>query len=202
MSAVPNPQVHHFHRASLRPVPWKNGGGTTLEAACEPAGSGTDDFEWRISIATVAADGSFSTFPGVDRSITLLHGPGLRLQSSEAGFDHALTTMLHPFSFAGEASVRATVMGGPSEDFNVMTRRSRWRSDVRVVRAKHEVSASDRAVWFAALGTWRLDLPGDRGVRLEPGAGCWVDAPLAGALVQPVSAGPSALIAVQLWSRT
>lgn len=198
---MPGSQVHHFHRAALRPVAWKNGGGVTRQAACEPANAGTDDFEWRVSIATVAADGPFSTFPGIDRSITLLHGPGLRLQAPEVHLDHALSTMLQPFSFPGEAAVRATLLGGASEDFNLMVRRSRWRSDVRVVRAKHEISACDRAVWFAALGDWRIDLPADRAVRLSTGAGCWLDAPITGALAQPVSAAPSALVAVRLWRR-
>ncbi|WZB69374.1 HutD family protein [Achromobacter xylosoxidans] len=39
-------------------MPWRNGGGTTQEVACNPGGS-TYGFEWRLSIADVGQDGGF-----------------------------------------------------------------------------------------------------------------------------------------------
>ncbi len=39
-------------------MPWKNGGGVTTEICVSPP-SGA--FDWRVSIATVNADGPFST---------------------------------------------------------------------------------------------------------------------------------------------
>ena len=62
-----------------RVVPWKNGGGITREVLVEPDPADPAQFLWRISIATVAAPGPFSLFPGVDRSIAVLEGAGLRL---------------------------------------------------------------------------------------------------------------------------
>ena len=50
---------HRFDIAALAPVPWKNGGGSTREIACGPAGAGMDGFDWRASIATIAAPGPF-----------------------------------------------------------------------------------------------------------------------------------------------
>ncbi len=41
-------------------MPWKNGGGSTLELLQEPAADG--GFHWRLSIADVATPGPFSTF--------------------------------------------------------------------------------------------------------------------------------------------
>ena len=41
--------------AATPPTPWKNGLGQTRELACWPPGAGLDDFEWRVSVATVAA---------------------------------------------------------------------------------------------------------------------------------------------------
>ncbi len=42
-----------------RVMPWKNGGGSTTEIAVFPIDSGLDAFDWRVSMATVAADGPF-----------------------------------------------------------------------------------------------------------------------------------------------
>ena len=64
----------------LRAAPWKNGGGSTTEIAISPPDAGFDDFDWRISVATIAADGPFSAFAGIDRVITLLAGAGVLLQ--------------------------------------------------------------------------------------------------------------------------
>ena len=44
-----------FALADIVPTPWKNGGGATREIACWPPGTGLDSFDWRISVATIAA---------------------------------------------------------------------------------------------------------------------------------------------------
>ena len=64
---------------SYRRQPWKNGGGETIEIAVFPAGASVDDFDWRISMALVATDGPFSTFSGIDRTLTILDGQGIDL---------------------------------------------------------------------------------------------------------------------------
>src|SRR5450830_1793080 len=73
--------------ASLTPSPWKNGGGSTTEIAVEPPGATLHSFEWRLSLASIAHDGPFSHFPGVDRSLALLDGPGLMLDSATLDFN-------------------------------------------------------------------------------------------------------------------
>ena len=111
------PQIHR------KSTPWKNGGGASAEIAIAPAGAGFDDFDWRISLATIAQSGGFSVFPGVDRTLALVEGAGVALQIDAAppfNLDAA-----HPLiRFAGEAAVHATVTSGATTDFNVMTRRS------------------------------------------------------------------------------
>jgi uncharacterized protein len=109
--------------ASLAPVPWKNGGGSTTEIMIEPPGAQFNDFDWRISLATISQDGPFSLFPGVDRTLVLVEGPGMMLDVDESrrfvlGEEDTI------IEFPGEAAIRATLGGGPTIDFNVMTRRA------------------------------------------------------------------------------
>jgi environmental stress-induced protein Ves len=65
--------------AEIAPQRWKNGAGWTREIAIGPAGSSSDDFGWRLSVAEVEADAPFSAFAGVDRCIVVLQGPGMAL---------------------------------------------------------------------------------------------------------------------------
>jgi len=110
--------------ASLVAAPWKNGGGTTTEIAISPAVASLDNFDWRISLATVASSGPFSFFPGIDRTLALVDGPGMIL---DVDFDsrYVLSEEEPVVEFAGESQVVATLAlsGATTTDFNVMTRR-------------------------------------------------------------------------------
>ena len=115
--------------ASLRPTPWKNGGGVTTELAMSPPGAGLDDFDWRVSLASIAEDGPFSQFPGVDRTLVLVAGDGVLL---DFGDERVVLSPSEPLvEFAGEDPVHATISGPISGqatlDFNVLTRRGRYR---------------------------------------------------------------------------
>lgn len=162
-----------FALADIAPTPWKNGGGATREIACWPAGTGLDSFDWRISVATIAADGAFSVFAGIDRSITLLSGDGVRLHGEHG--THRLDQPLVPFAFAGETPIRATLLGGASEDFNVMTRRGRCRADVKVWRYAVDGPSTPphAALLLAVQGDWRCAVAGDAPTLLTPGSGLW-----------------------------
>ena len=59
-------------------MPWRNGGGTTQEVACNPGGSSAA-FDWRLSLADVGQDGAFSAFTGYQRILTVLEGRGIEL---------------------------------------------------------------------------------------------------------------------------
>ncbi|MFH9353722.1 HutD family protein [Kitasatospora sp. NPDC017646] len=119
-------------RASERPAtPWLNGGGVTREIAGFPAGAGLNDFDWRVSLADVASAGPFSPFPGIDRVITLVEGPGMALTVDE--IEHSVDTPFRPFTFSGDATTDCRLLGGPVVDFNVMTRRGRVEAAVDLV---------------------------------------------------------------------
>lgn len=100
-------------------VRWKNGAGWTTEIAVHPA---TGEFDWRLSVAEVDADCEFSSFPGIDRTILALSGPGFDLFIDHHDPVH-LRPGAPPHAFSGDLPARCTV-AGPSRDFNVMTRRN------------------------------------------------------------------------------
>jgi len=109
--------------AGLTPVPWKNGGGSTIEIAIGPNEAGFDDFDWRVSLATIAEDGAFSQFPGVDRTLALVDGHGMTLQIDG---EPALISQAEPVvAFDGSSEVQARLNRGPTLDFNVMSRSER-----------------------------------------------------------------------------
>jgi uncharacterized protein len=115
-----------FSAADYKTMPWKNGGGSTIELALAPTGAGLDDFDWRISSAQVSRSGPFSVFAGIDRSLAILHGSGLSLRIEQQG-PMRLTPASAPFVFAGERHIEAELLDGTVTDFNVMTRRTCWQ---------------------------------------------------------------------------
>jgi environmental stress-induced protein Ves len=144
---------HIIRTADVPPQPWKNGMGVTREVARFPADAGSDDFIWRISVAEVNSAAPFSTFPGIDRQIVLLDGDGFTM-TLDGARQHALTTPLEPFAFAGEATVDVAMAGGATRDFNLMVRRAHatGRLDVLAEPGSH-VTPTDCVLVFLARGT-------------------------------------------------
>jgi environmental stress-induced protein Ves len=122
-----------------RPMPWKNGGGTTTELVIEPEGSGVGQgFLYRVSIADVDADGPFSLFPGYDRHIMLLSGAGMALVMESGTIELA-----RPFeaqTFAGETPILGKLKAGPVRDFNVMVDRKKGRAALECTRVDHQLT--------------------------------------------------------------
>ncbi|RDJ22314.1 HutD family protein [Bosea caraganae] len=117
-------------RASdCRVMPWKNGGGTTTEIAAHPPGASLDAFDWRISMAHVGADGPFSSFPGIDRTLSVLTGNGIALAFGD-GETVRLERSSAPYPFPADRPVEGQLVNGPIDDLNVMTRRGRWQHRV------------------------------------------------------------------------
>ncbi|MEW1644962.1 MULTISPECIES: HutD family protein [unclassified Streptomyces] len=102
-------------------VPWKNGGGVTREIACWPEGAGMSDFVCRVSLAEVAADGPFSAFPDVDRTLTVVEGAGMDLTVD--GERRLVDTRFEPRDFRGDVPTDCVLLDGPVVNLNVMWRR-------------------------------------------------------------------------------
>ncbi|ERH47495.1 hypothetical protein O203_20290 [Ectopseudomonas chengduensis] len=123
--------------ATARAMPWKNGGGSTVELAISPADAGLEDFAWRISTAQVAVDGAFSSFPGIDRSLAVLAGNGVCLQRAD-GQRETLLSGGAIAVFGGEEAISAQLLDGPITDLNLMTRRGVWKHELQLLEWQGE----------------------------------------------------------------
>jgi environmental stress-induced protein Ves len=122
--------------------PWRNGGGVTRELVAWPAGGA--DWTWRISVAEVAASGPFSRFEGVQRWFAVLSGDGVSLQLPAAG--HRLTPASAPLEFDGGAAVDCRLLGGPTQDLNLMVRQGRASARMQRIAGARQFIASSAKV--------------------------------------------------------
>ena len=122
----------HLAPADYKRTAWKNGGGTTTELAISPENANLSNFLWRVSIAEVDADGSFSLFPGCSRTIMLIEGSGMTLDAGEYG-SIALVEPLQAKSFSGDWPVVGRLISGPVRDFNLIVRRDAMQGSMNAV---------------------------------------------------------------------
>ena len=126
--------IRHLTTNDFKVMPWANGRGQTVEMWREDRDGA---LLWRLSRAAVVADGEFSLFPGLDRNLTVIDGPGFDL----VGPGRLAARLLQPVEFAGDVPIRAEGVVAPCEDFNVMVRRGALRAEVKVMRAGRVIGA-------------------------------------------------------------
>jgi len=142
--------------ADIRPEPWRNGGGVTRELASHPKAASAQDgaWDWRVSIADVAKAGEFSTFPGMERVITIIDGELLLLTVD--GSEHPLEKY-RPFRFSGEAASAATLPTGDIRDLNVIARTDAFKGYTSIVeiskKRAHPVFEGQLAVLLEGKAT-------------------------------------------------
>lgn len=155
-----------YPASAHRVMPWKNGGGSTSEILLYPAQAGIDDFAWRISLATIASPGPFSSFPGISRTLALVDGAGVDLHFE------AHSVALRPdgqrlLRFAGAAAVHATLVAGSTTDFNVMTRDTLARHSCQIWQLDGQLtwhSSAPAAFLFVQQGRVQCQTSGSAGV--------------------------------------
>jgi len=158
--------------ADQRKMPWKNGLGVTTEIMISPPDAGLTNFDWRVSMATVASDGGFSSFTDVERTLTVLSGDGLSLVVSGAA-PVILTQSTPPHRFPADAPTHATLLGQAVVDLNVMTRRGVWQHQVS--RLSYErfpdywSAESEVSIWFCTGGDVTFDDGADFQLTLQTG---------------------------------
>lgn len=117
---------------TYRAMPWRNGRGSTLEIAREPAAG--EDFAWRLSLADIDRDGDFSAYPGYRRALVLVAGNSLHLKFRAHG-----TCFLDPARrgarFDGEWQTHCAVPEGRCTDLSLIVRRGPGPRPTSVVGA-------------------------------------------------------------------
>lgn len=171
----PTSPIQRFALTAAEPEPWKNGHGVTRTLATDrhaqsPTTAGDADWTWRISIADIETSGPFSTFEQVDRTLILLHGGPLILNRPSAPI--VLADPGERISFFGEETLDAKIAATPAQALNLMTRRSRVHSTVRVIHGKPVLEsvqddrtarphdnhgASATTVAFVVAGSYRIE---------------------------------------------
>lgn len=122
------PQVTMLLAADRVEEPWRNGGGSTREIAALPGPHGP---VWRLSMARVEADGPFSVFSGVTRTIMVMAGDEMSLNI--AGVEVRIDS--EPFTFDGGAVSYGALRGSAVTDFNVMIERGQYDSSTQRIAA-------------------------------------------------------------------
>ena len=108
--------------------PWKNGGGTTRDILVSPPGAALDEFDSAPEPrAGWDQQRTVSRFDNVDRTLVLLSG-AMTLHEPDRRIE---LVRGEPVEFPGERAIEATLNGGATLDFNVMTRRGRTQHAVR-----------------------------------------------------------------------
>ena len=187
-----------------RSMPWKNGAGRTTEIAVHPPGAALDAFAWRVSIADVEQDGPFSRFPGIDRTIVLLGGSGMRLRGTGMGpngtvRETELSARFVAHDFSGDDAIDCTLLAGPCRDFNAMFRRGRARGRVAVVRdSPARFESAQFHVSYAAKGAHECTVLGHGSHRLDEGHALLAAATTSGnevsIVVRPLASDAVALV--------
>lgn len=139
--------VTHLTAKDFRTMPWANGLGSTVELYRREDEVGL--LLIRLSVADVVADGPFSSLPGIDRVLTLIEGEGFDLDfAGEA--PAAPARLFQPVAFSGDWRTSAVNLKGPSRDFNLMTARGAYISEViHLGSGTHTIDTADLA--FTAL---------------------------------------------------
>lgn len=138
-------------------TPWKNGGGITQDVLLLPKGATQDDFDVRVSLAPIVTEGPFSSFPGIDRYITLLTRERLELVF---GGQATALTRLEPLHFDSVQQPVSRLPDGAVRVLNVMARRGRWTAQVMPARGNNEpllaVPEGGLVVLHAVTGVWQV----------------------------------------------
>lgn len=101
--------------SSITPQPWRNGGGSTRELLAWPQST---QWQLRISLASIEADGPFSAFPGVQRWFAVVSGSGVCLRWPDR--ERQVLAGQEPVQFDGANAPHARLINGPTLDLNLM----------------------------------------------------------------------------------
>lgn len=147
---------------------WRNGGGSTRELLAWPDAA---NWQVRISVAEITRDGPFSALAGVQRWFAILQGDGVRLALGEN--PQVLTPVDAPLAFDGATAPGCELLGGPTQDLNLMLRQEAGtgRMDRAVVGEEWLSAAPLRAV-YTLDAVW-LQIDDNDALAMAPNTLAW-----------------------------
>ncbi|WP_061471259.1 HutD family protein [Acetobacter senegalensis] len=156
--------------ADIPSVPWRNGHGYTKVIA---EGGTEAGFQWRLSVADILKDSSFSIFTGWRRFFALLGQGSLTLSEENGNWSHTVNGSGRPFQFSGEDSVQSSDVHVSVQALNLMVRANViWNQPVGILlkEAAFIIEETGEAQIFLipSIGTWSLH-EGRSKVRIVPG---------------------------------
>ena len=90
----------------------------------------SNDWDWRLSVASIEKSGDFTPYDGFDRTLTVIAGELLELTID--GTKHAVE-LYRPLKFAGGSATNAALPTGDVLALNLITRTGVVRGNVRIV---------------------------------------------------------------------
>ena len=163
--------VHVVTLADCAAQPWRNGGGISHDLLAWPPGQ--TPWQLRVSVATIARDGPFSNFDGVQRWFTVLSGAGVRLQWP--GGEVRLLPGDPPLGFDGADAPGCSLLAGATRDLNLMALQRAGRARMMRAEAGQTLTGQHRWRGLYTAAPAVLQTPG----RQHPLAGhslAWTDA--------------------------
>lgn len=157
---------------AIRVEPWANGGGSTTVLASGPEPS---QWLWRLSLAQIDQDSTFSVLADTRRQFVPLDAP-IHLQFPDGSVTSLLR--LQRTCFDGIDAPHAVLPDGPTRAFNLMLRGDRQGDLIaRPLQGAMVMSAAIGVRWFVHLvaGQAQVSADGDR-VDIAQGESAWVEA--------------------------
>lgn len=152
------------------PTRWKNNLGESRLILRSPPDGEPGDFDWQVGTATMSGTLPFSDYPGIDRSLCVIGGQGLRIRSQLR--DLVLTKESAPFHFQGEEKIVGTTLGQDvMQDFNILSRRDGFTHRARRVSVPPEGVAhpvGDISIIYVQTGRATVTL-GSQSVEMDTG---------------------------------
>ncbi len=130
----------------FKKIPWKNGKGQTTELAINNGGT-LENFDWRLSMASVVEDGEFSDFTGYLRNLVLISGNGIDLQHDQSGTDR-LDRPLTFATFNGGCKTVGILKSGPVTDFNLISRTDKYQVTLETHITRQDVTLHSCTLCF------------------------------------------------------
>lgn len=147
--------------AGYRRVPWKNGGGVTIDVAAEyepgAAPGGWQGVVWRLSRTRIEQPGPFSDLSGYDRLLAVIDGAGLVLHPKDRP-PIDVRKPLRAVRFAGEWAIDSELTQGPVGVLNLLADRRKAGIDLFFVAGSEQAELTAPRAILLALSPSQLHL--------------------------------------------